>query len=193
MDTVHSAARRAWYGTALLLLCSAQASIAQQQITPSSIAAHGLPIRADTVDGLGRRKGCTQLVRFLRLRRGARDDWRKAGVSRHNELHVEREGNISERHPRSRRNDARPVVAALPRSNGFGVGHVHWAARDRLVAPERSSCDSRLPVAGDELRRANAAVDPARVTARGRLPRQSLDVQHLEEYRGQGNDRRVER
>ena len=56
MNTVHSAARRARYGAALLVLCSAQASIAQQQITPSSIAAHGLPIRADTVDGFGGEK-----------------------------------------------------------------------------------------------------------------------------------------
>jgi len=56
MNALHSAARRARYGTTLLLLCSAQASIAQQQITPSSIAARGLPIRADTVDGLGGEK-----------------------------------------------------------------------------------------------------------------------------------------
>jgi hypothetical protein len=56
MDAVRSAARRACYATALLLLCSVRASIAQQQITPSSIAAHGLPIRADTVDGLGGEK-----------------------------------------------------------------------------------------------------------------------------------------
>lgn len=47
----HPTARLACGATALLFLAAAQASIAQQQITPSSIAAHGLPIRADTVDG----------------------------------------------------------------------------------------------------------------------------------------------
>jgi hypothetical protein len=52
MDTFHSTARCACSATALLLLFAPQPSIAQQPITPASIAAHGLPIRADTVDGL---------------------------------------------------------------------------------------------------------------------------------------------
>ena len=56
MDAPHLTARRACRATALLLVCAAHASVAQQQITPSSIAAHGLPIRADTVDGFGSEK-----------------------------------------------------------------------------------------------------------------------------------------
>lgn len=56
MDAPHLTARRACRATALLLVCAARASVAQQQITPSSIAAHGLPIRADTVDGFGSEK-----------------------------------------------------------------------------------------------------------------------------------------
>ena len=35
-----------------LLLCATRALHGQQQITPAMIATHGLPIRADTVDGL---------------------------------------------------------------------------------------------------------------------------------------------
>jgi hypothetical protein len=52
----HPNARLACGATTLLLLSAAQAAIAQEQIAPSTIAAHGLPIRADTVDGLAGEK-----------------------------------------------------------------------------------------------------------------------------------------
>jgi hypothetical protein len=52
----HPTARHARRATVLLLFCAAQTSFAQEQITPSSVAARGLPVRADTVDGLGGEK-----------------------------------------------------------------------------------------------------------------------------------------
>jgi hypothetical protein len=118
------AARPVWGGVASLP-CRRQASIAhttgsRRLRSPRS----GLPIRADTVDGFGGEKDARSWFRFLHLRRGARDAWRKASYFVTMDYTSKRR-NISERYPGARRNDARSIVAALPRPIRFGVCHIY--------------------------------------------------------------------